>query len=52
MSARHLTPFDDLISAADRAVKTVLGGTTFAQRPNPADSIDHELEDAADMREV
>ncbi len=48
MSARHLTPFDDLISAADRAVKTVLGGTSFAQRPNPADSIDHELEDAAD----
>ena len=49
MSTGQLTPLDDLINAADRALKTVLGGTTVAQRPNPADGIEHEMEDAADM---
>lgn len=48
MSTRHLTPLDDLISAADRAIKTVFGGTTVAQRPNPAGAVEHDLDNAAD----
>jgi ubiquinone biosynthesis monooxygenase Coq7 len=50
--SRSLTPLDQLIAGADRALRTVFAGSTASGRENPAGEIAETVHDESERRHV
>jgi ubiquinone biosynthesis monooxygenase Coq7 len=50
--SRSLTPLDQLIAGADRALRTVFAGSTASERENPAGNIAETVHEESERRHV